>query len=111
MKIYRKSPALEKAEKKYADYMRMVREKTAPEYKAWIDEGTKEAKKAYADALRKLTVESKEYSQLLESVMRVLSDTNQKALDVMNANTSEIYAVNYNQVAVDCKKAGIEVRA
>ena len=112
-RVYRTHPALIEVEKKYQKYMSMVEKRTQDAYKAYIDEtdaDTKaEKKKAYMDEIKTLTVNSKEYKKLIDEITTVLARVNQDALDIVNAGMLTIYAENYNQVAEECRKAGIKV--
>ena len=112
-RVYQKSPALLAVEKEYAQYMGMVQDKTKAEYKAYIDEDDPdikaEKKKAYMGKVRALTMESNAYNRPVKKIMGVLAEVNQQALDISNKAMREIYAINYNQVAEDCKKVGIKV--
>ena len=62
------------------------------------------------DEIRKHTIDSKEYQKLSQAVVDALAACNQKALDATNAEMPEIYAVNYNQVATECREVGIDVK-
>lgn len=112
-RVYRLHPALLAVEKEYAKYMGMVQEKTKAEYKAYIDENDPDIKaekeKAYMRKVRELTMESTRYNKIVEKIVGVLAEVNQQALDISNKAMPEIYAMNYNQVAEDCKKVGIKV--
>lgn len=112
-RVYRLHPALLAVEKEYAKYMGMVQEKTKAEYKAYIDEDDPdikaEKKKAYMGKVRALTMESNAYNKIVKKIVGVLAEVNQQALDISNKAMPEIYAMNYNQVAEDCKKVGIKV--
>jgi len=112
-RIYENDPALKRIEKEYAKYMKMVEKRTEAAYKAYMEEDDAEAKadlkKAYSDEVRALTLDSKEYKKLVKRITSTLSEVNQKAVDVANNAMADIYMLNYNQVAVDCRKAGIKV--
>lgn len=111
-KEYRKNAALISAEKSYKRYMQKVKEETQKEYDEYINadsEHKKEMKQRYIDAVKKLTVYSKEYKKVVDKVTSALAKANQKALDIVNDQMIEIYVDNYNQVAVDCKRVGITV--
>lgn len=112
-RIYEHDPALIRIEREYAKYMTMVKKRTEASYKAYVRETDwdikMELKKAYSDEVRALTLDSAEYKKLIKKITIILAEVNQKALDVSNKAMREIYAMNYNQVAVDCKKAGIKV--
>ena len=112
-RVYDTDPALLKVEKKYNEYMEYVQKRTEDAYRAFIDaddEETKEkAKKAYMGQIRRYTIESKEYNSIIKQFVRTMADVNQKALDIINDAMPEIYVVNYNQVAEDCRKVGIKV--
>ena len=106
-RIYESSPALKRIVKEYDAYMKMVQEKTMPEYKAYKETG--EGKQAYTDKVRDLTVNSAEYRRIIEKFTKVMAQVNGEALAVANGSMSEIYALNYNQVADECKRVGIRV--
>lgn len=112
-RVYKNDPALKRIKKEYLNYMKMVQDRTESSYKAYIeavDENTKEElKRAYMDEIRSLTIESAAYKKLIKKFTKVMADVNQKALNLVNAEMPEIYVINYNQVAADCKKIGIKV--
>ena len=108
-RIYANSPALKRIEKEYANYMKMVQEKTAPAYKAYKDSGDKDLKKAYMDEVRSLTLESKEYGKIVKKITDAMAQVNREALMIVNNAMNEIYYINYNQVADECKRVGIRV--
>lgn len=108
-RIYESSPALKRIEKEYAEYMKMVEKKTESAYKAYKESDDADLKKAYTDAVRALTIESKEYKKLVKKFTEIMAQVNQEALDLVNSSMSEIYALNYNEVAVECKRVGIRV--
>lgn len=112
-RIYESSPALKRIEKEYAEYMKMVQKRTESSYKAYMDETDpdtkKDLKKAYTDEVRSLTLESKEYNKLIKKFTEVMAQVNQEALNVANGAMVDIYVENYNQVAVECRRVGIEV--
>ena len=112
-RVYKLHPALLSVKKEYAKYMGMVQRKTKKEYDAYMDESDPdiraEKKKVYMNKVRALTMESKQYEKILRKIISVLSRVNQDALDISNKAMPEIYAINYNQVAEDCKKVGIKV--
>lgn len=112
-RIYANSPALKRIRKEYAEYMKMVQKRTESSYKAYMDETDpdtkKDLKKAYTDEVRSLTLESKEYNKLIKKFTEVMAQVNQEALNVANDAMVDIYVENYNQVAVECRRVGIEV--
>lgn len=112
-RVYETHPALIEVEKKYRKFMDMVAKRTEKAYKAYVNETDKdtkdELKKAYMDKIKALTVNSKEYKKLIDEITTVLARVNQDALDIVNAGMLTIYAENYNQVAEECRKAGIKV--
>lgn len=112
-RVYKSDPALLNIQKKYEKYMASVQKRTEGAYKAFIDaddeESKKEAKEAYMGQIQRYTIESKEYNRIIKEFVRIMADVNQKALDVVNDYMSEIYAINYNQVAEDCRKVGLKV--
>lgn len=112
-RVYDTDPALLNIQKKYEKYMASVYKRTESAYKDFIDaddeESKKEAKKAYMGQIRLYTIESKQYNEIIKQFVRIMADVNQKALDVVNDSMSEIYAINYNQVAEDCRKVGLKV--
>ena len=112
-RIYANSPALKRIRKEYSEYMKMVQKRTESSYKAYMDETDpdtkKDLKKAYTDEVRSLTLESKEYNKLIKKFTEVMAQVNQEALNVANSAMVDIYVENYNQVAVECRRVGIEV--
>lgn len=68
-----------------------------------------ELKKAYSDAVQKLTLGSKQYRSLLDRFTKAMAGANDKALAIANDTMLDIYTMNYNQVADECKKVGIRV--
>lgn len=112
-RIYANSPALKRIKKEYADYMKMVQKRTESSYKAYVKESDadtkKDLKKAYTDEVRSLTLESKEYNKLIKKFTEVMAQVNSEALAVANKAMTDVYVANYNQVAVECKRVGIEV--
>ena len=112
-RIYESDPALIRIQREYNNYMKMVQNRTEESYKAYIDEADPDKKadlkKAYTDEVKDLTINSAQYKKLVKRITSVMADVNQRALNVCNKNMAEIYAINYNQVAVDCRKAGIRV--
>jgi N-acetylglucosamine kinase-like BadF-type ATPase len=87
--------------------MAKVQKQTEKEYKAYKEDP--EQKQAYIDKVKALTLGSKEYARLTQKIARVLAEVNQQALEISNNAMLEVYAMNYNQVADDCRKAGIKV--
>lgn len=106
-RIYKNDPALKHIEKEYADYMAKVKKQTEAEYEAY--KADPEKKQEYTDKVRALTLESAEYKRLVKKIVAVLADVNQQALDVSNDAMIDIYTMNYNQVAEECKRVGIRV--
>ena len=112
--LYAQSPELKRAGDVYRGYMDQVAVLTQPEKQAY-DQETDPAKKQklkqdYINAVKRLTLNNKEYKRLIEDVCYQIALVNQQALDIINDNMERIYIINYNQVAVECKKVGIEVK-
>ena len=112
-RVYRKNPAISQIDKKYKAFMDSVQAQTKDLYEAFDKETDPEKrsalKKEYMDEVKRLTLESPEYRRLLKDVTETLADANRQALDVSNKAMREVYAVNYNQVAEECRKVGIKV--
>lgn len=112
-RVYKNDPALKQIKKEFNAYMKMVQKRTRSSYEAYINENDKntkeELKHVYMDELEGLTLNSVKYRKLIKKFTKVMADVNQKALNLVNAEMPEIYAINYNQVATDCKKIGIKV--
>ena len=111
-RVYKDSPALKRVSAEYNKYMASVQKATEGLYNDYVnadDDSKAEAKKAYTEAVLKLTQGSKEYRKLIERFTRILAAVNQEALMLTNAEMPEIYAVNYNAVADECRKVGIKV--
>lgn len=112
-RVYRTYPALIAVEKEYKAYMSMVEKKTNKAYNEYIKEKDinlkEKLKKVYTEQLKALTIESKDYKKLVKKISRTLAATNQYALDIVNAEMISIYTENYNQVAEECERVGINV--
>ena len=112
-RMYKMHPALIAIKKEYNDYMKMVDERTKKSYNDYIkekdEEVKKEKKKKYTDEVKALTLESARYKRIINRFTDVMAQVNQDALDIVNEEMILIYVDNYNQVAVECKKVGIEV--
>lgn len=112
-RIYQNDPALNRIKKKYMAYMKDVEEATKDAYTAYKNEiDTKrkaELKKAYMDEVKALTLENKKYKSIVSEFTRIMAGVNQQAIAVANSEMKKIYIENYNQVAVDCREAGIRV--
>lgn len=112
--LYAQSPELQRAGQVYRNYMRHVSTLTEPVKKAY-DAETDPAKKRklkqdYIKAVERLTTRNKEYQRLIDDICYQMALVNQQAVDLINERMEEIYIVNYNQVAEECKKVGIEVK-
>lgn len=112
-RVYTKSPALLQIEKKYGRYMAMVQKRTESAYKDYQNaddqESKEDAKNAYMAQIRRYTIESKEYNAIIREFTQVMAAVNQQALDLSNEAMPEVYAINYDQVAEQCRKVGIKV--
>lgn len=112
-RVYKTNPALLKSKKRLTEYLDGVKEKTKPEYEAYMNEKDeqkkKTLKKAYSDKVKELTTENKEYKKILKEFVKTLTTANQSALNVVNDSMIDIYTLNYNQVGEECKKVGIKV--
>ena len=112
-RVYKSDPALIAIKRKYDKYMAYVDEQTHDAYVAYVKETDAdkkaELKKAYMSEVEGLTSKSKEYRKLISEFTSVLAQVNQKALNIANIEMRKIYAENYNEVAVECRKVGIKV--
>lgn len=112
-RVYKTNSALSRIMKEIDKYMDNVEKATESSYMAYVEEydinDREEKKKLYMSEIRSLTLESREYKALMKEFVHVLALTNQEALGKVNASMPEIYAANYNQVATECRKAGIKV--
>ena len=108
-RIYDTDPALVGIQKKLAKYLAKVKKDTQALYDAYKDDGGKEAKQAYADAVREKTLGSKEYNGIIHDFVEALASANKKALDVANDSMIEVYTISYNNVADECRRVGIKV--
>lgn len=112
--VYKTDPSLLGIQKEYERYMTYVDHSTRELYETYkntsvnSDEYDK-AKKAYEDEVKRLTLKDSQYRNIVSKFTEIMAEVNQKALDLVNAEMSKIYTLNYNQVAVDCKKVGIKV--
>lgn len=112
--LYLNNQDLTNAEKAYRRYMLQVNKLTKPvneKYKKETDPAKKrKLKQDYIKAVEGLTTRNKEYQRLIDDICYQIALVNQQALDLINDRMEEIYIINYNQVAVECKKVGIEVK-
>lgn len=112
-RIFQNDPALNRIKKKYMAYMKDVEEATKDAYTAYKNEtDTKrkaELKKAYMDEVKALTLENKKYKFIVSEFTHIMAGVNQQAIAIANSMMKKIYIENYNQVAVDCKEAGIRI--
>lgn len=111
--IYENSPALKRIKTELTLYMKTVQKRTESSYKAYIEETDKdikeERKRAYMAEIEALTIKSAKYNKLVKKFTQALAKVNQDALNIANKSMSEIYCMNYNQVAAECKRVGIKV--
>lgn len=112
-RVYKLHPALVKVKKEYVEYMSMVERKTKASYRAYSSETDaehrSELKKVYMGELEELTTKSKEYQNIIKKFVSALAQANQEAINIANSEMRKIYIENYNQVADECRKAGIKV--
>lgn len=112
-RIYINDPALKRIKKKYMHYMKKVQKQTESSYNAYINETDKDIKedlkRAYVDEIEGLTIRSVEYNRIIKEFTQVMAKVNQRALDVVNKSMAEVYCINYNQIATECKRVGIKV--
>lgn len=111
--LYRTNDELLKMQREYDAYMEYVQEETQDAYDAYDNESDsdkkEELRQIYVDEVSKLTINNRDYKKLVKKITKAFATVNQLALDMTNSVMAEIYAINYNQVAVDCRKVGIEV--
>lgn len=111
--IYAHDPALLDVISQYREYCAIIGRQLEPSYNAFMKETDpvekEKLKKDYTKKMREVTTNSKKYNNLVQKIAKIFSQVNQEALDVVNGEMVDIYTMNYNQVAVDCRKAGIEV--
>ena len=112
-RLYADNAPLRRIMQEYRAYAEKVQKLTEASYKAYVEATEQdikaEAKKAYKAEIRKYTVQSKAYMRLVDRIADALADANAQALALVNETMSEIYAINYNAVEDDCRKAGIEI--
>ena len=111
--VYSRSTVLKRAINDFKAYMDFVSENTQELYDAYlnaekIDEKAT-LKKKYEEAVLKLTIHNDKYKKLIKRITEALAQVNEEALEVSNDAMIETYVENYNQVAEDCKKVGINV--
>jgi len=111
--VYSSDPSLLRMQKKYENYMESVKLATQESYEAYKNapagDERDRLKQAYVKEVRDLTINNRLYKDLISEFTRVMAQVNQTALDIVNSEMEDVYMVNYNQVAVDCKKVGIKV--
>ena len=107
--------ASKKVGKSFKSYMRSVDKKTASAIKIYdnaLKSGSKSeirtAKSNLEKAIYAETLGSKEYKKITDKTAREISDVNVVALAYISANMSDIYIANYNQVAGEAKRIGLE---
>ena len=112
-KVYKENSALVRIQKDIMRYMADVQKRTQGEYNTWKNAGDGDdvdaLKKAYMDAVRALTMDSKEYQALMRKFCEALTEANRDAIAISNSTMRQVYAMNYNEVASDCYDAGIKV--
>ena len=112
-KVYTDSPALRRIQDKYIRYMKMVDDKTKDLYLAYEKEEDLEKKNLlkmqYSEKVQMLTLYSQQYKNIIREFVGILAKENQNALDIVNDNLDEIFVINYNQIAEECRKIGIHV--
>lgn len=112
-RVYNNNPALKRIMQKYLDYMNGVQDALQADYDAYMnetDQNTKrELKKAYTAKIQAYTTGSKEYNAIIDEFTSIMAQVNQQAIDIANDAMIDVYCDNYNQVADDCRKAGIKV--
>lgn len=111
--IYESDPSLLRIQAKYDKYMESVESQTKEAYWAFqneTDTNTRQTlKKKYIEDVKKLTIKNKVYKDMMSEFTRIMASVNQSALDLVNAEMTDVYTLNYNQLAVDCRKIGIKV--
>lgn len=112
--LYLNNQDLTNAEKAYCRYMLQVDKLTKSvneEFKNETDPAKKQKlKQNYINAVTALTTRNAEYNAIVDALCYQMALVNQQALDLINGRMEDIYIVNYNQVAEECKKVGIEVK-
>lgn len=112
-RVYRDDLSLQKVKAEYDAYMSMVEKRVEASYRAFVSETDKihkdELKRVYMGQIAALTRDNFQYKMIVRRFVRTMAEVNQRALDLANAEMSEIYVLNYNQVAEECKRVGIEV--
>ena len=111
---YARDDALKRAGKKYRAYMLNVDRKLKRYHDAYVNADSREEKekkkREYMEQADMLTRGSFEYQRIIDDYTTALAVANQNALDIVNSRLAEIYVLNYNQVAVECERVGIEVK-
>lgn len=113
VEIYARDKKLKAIGREYRAYMDFVDNQTDLTRNAFLSADDKisrqEAERAYMDQIWTLTIHSEEYNRIIRDFTHRLAELNQEALDVVNDKLPEIYMINYNQVAEECKRVGIKV--
>ena len=111
--LYINSPKIDQAGQRYRRYMKEVSKLTEAVKKKYDTETDQEKKQKlkqdYIKQVQDLTINNSQYQRLIRDICYQIALVNQQALDIVNDSMAEIYRVNYNQVAVQCKRVGIEV--
>lgn len=111
--LYASDPSLLRIMEKYQRYMARVRDLTMDDYRAFTKapygKDRDRLKKVYTGRLEDLTIKNKRYNDIISEITEILSEINQKSIDLANDEMADIYITNYNQLAVECKRLGIQV--
>lgn len=113
--LYANDDSLYRASKKIVDYLENLSQQEKALYEKYLNEKDKdikaEYKKRYMGEMTRHTLQDKTFQKLVADYSRALSDVNQKAIDLVNAEIEDTYIDNYNEVATECRKVGIRVDA
>lgn len=114
-RVFSDDPMLLRLEREYVAYMAEVDRKTEKIQVRYANAQNgaekRELKAQYRTSVLDLTLNDTEYKRIVDRIVTRIAQLNQKALDIINAELSEVYAENYNAVAKECRKAGIKVNA
>ena len=97
--------------KKWDAYMKEVKPQVDALQKAYEEakksgdkDLIKKTGKKYGIELRKYTLENKKYQRMVDRTTTEIAHANERALAYINGEMPKIYAINYNQMALDTDK-------
>ena len=111
--VYNTDPSLLRIQEKFDEYMKYVDRATRKLYLAYKNapdgDERNRLKEEYCNEVKRLTLGSIQYKRIISEFTTIMAKVNQDALNVVNNEIDDVYVINYNQIADDCKKMGIKI--